>query len=81
MACQHDARERCVVRIIVVFDAALCRDVIACSGAYYHMSGDVYEGEFADNEYEGFGTYRCSNGSFVSGKLMITMVLATSSKY
>jgi hypothetical protein len=65
-----------------VFYVVLCRNVMAGSGAYHHMSGDAYEGEFVDNEYEGFGTYRFGNGSFVSGKMMINIIaVATSSEY
>ncbi len=38
-------------------------------GMYYHMNGDVYDGNFANNEMEGTGTYRkkLSDGSFVTG--------------
>lgn len=49
------------------------------AGAYHHMSGDVYEGEFVDNEYEGFGTYRCGDGSFVSGKMMLNIIAVDTS--
>ena len=26
-------------------------------GIYYHLNGDVYDGEFIDNAMEGLGTY------------------------
>ena len=56
---------------MIVLGDVLCRNVMVGTGVYYHMSGDVYEGEFADNEYQGLGTYRYSDGSFVSGMLML----------
>jgi hypothetical protein len=32
------------------------------------MDGDVYDGEFANNEMEGIGSYRKPDGSFVIGE-------------
>ncbi len=49
-------------------------------GIYYHMIGDVYDGEFANNEMEGTGTYRkkLSDGSFVTGIPFISWPLLSS---
>ena len=33
-----------------------------------HMSGDMYNGEFACNDMEGCGVYRTSDGAEMSGE-------------
>jgi hypothetical protein len=33
-----------------------------------HMSGDMYNGEFACNDMEGCGVYRTSDGAEISGE-------------
>ena len=36
-------------------------------GVYYHLNGDVYDGEFIDNEMEGLGTYTTSREGSLTG--------------
>ncbi len=37
-------------------------------GVYFHINGDVYNGEFANNVMEGVGTYRKMDGQQFSGE-------------
>ena len=39
-------------------------------GVYNHKSGDVYEGEFAENDMCGRGTYTQADGTQISGMLL-----------
>jgi len=36
-------------------------------GVYTHQTGDVYDGEFLDNEMSGIGTYRTADGQEIKG--------------
>jgi hypothetical protein len=36
-------------------------------GVYFHLNGDVYDGEFIDNEMDGLGTYTKARERSVTG--------------
>ena len=46
----------------------LARLTAAFTGVFMHMSGDMYNGEFACNDMEGCGVYRTSDGAEMSGE-------------